>query len=188
MDTLRLQPSDMIRLMEKLATNFGGKRDLAAKADLWYDRLQKFPLAVVEQVVDQLLAEDRQYFPQVGRALALARAQAPDIASPAKIQMRQWEDDPWAGKRHLEADTPDFNAWKADDLPSDPCPVCGECIRFSPRGPQIEHLDYPHTVARVSYSNEGKKEWWEIGPLPELPARKNLAATPVRALLPASIP
>jgi hypothetical protein len=62
----KLTHTDMVSLMEQLATAFGGKRDLEAKVELYFDRLQHVPLSAVRAAVDRVLDEEHKYLPLVG--------------------------------------------------------------------------------------------------------------------------
>ena len=171
MDADRLTLPDMSRLMRKLAANFGGKKDLEEKADLWYDKLERYPLSVVERVVSRLLDEEHQYFPTVGRAVALARElnyTAPgaptDHAPPQTLaeRYREWERDPWATIQTLDHDRVLCT--------SAPCPVCGSVIQYSDRGAVIVHDRRRHTEAAIGYGNIGNPKWFEMGPPTDSPS------------------
>ena len=165
--TRNLTPHDMGELMAKLATNFGGKKDLEAKSDLWYEKLQYYPLDIVRRVVERLLATETNYFPKIGQAIALAKEMAPDSnrAGPSpRSAMREWETDPWAKVSDLESDK--------RLCTSAPCPVCGSTVQFSDRGAVVVHDDAMHAEARVSYSNMGNPKWFSMPPPQQLPAPK----------------
>lgn len=179
---LDLGPLDMAGMMQELATNFGNKKDLAKKSDLWYDKLQRYPLAVVRRVVDRLLCEDTKYWPTLGHALAVARELAPTVDVAVKtprLAFHDWERDPWANVHTL-----DHDRLLASSLP---CPICGSVVQFASRGAVIVHDDAMHTEARVSYSNFGKMEWFSM-PAPEYPEKKRSVGTALVALLPKEAP
>lgn len=175
MHTNQLTHGDMAGLMQKLAVNFGGKRDLEAKAELWYEKLRRYPLDVVQRVVDRLLTEEHQFFPMLGRAVKLAREMAPVTGSGEGSlagAMQKWEADPWGTVGTLESDR--------QECKSSPCPACGSVVVFSDRGAVIVHDDQRHRETRISYSNMGKAEWFEMGPVPE-PVRRPLSTIPKSA-------
>jgi hypothetical protein len=156
-------PHDIAELMAKLATNFGGKKDLEAKAELWYEKLQWYPYDVVKRVVDRLLATETNYFPKIGQAIALAKEMAPEYAIRSgptpKAAMAEWERDPWGSL----ASIPDSDRLLCT---SAPCPVCGSTVQFSDRGAVIVHDAAMHQEAKVGYSNLGNPDWFRMGPPP----------------------
>lgn len=166
MRTDDLTPGDMTRFMLELSTNFGGKKDLEGKGDLWLKHFERYPLGIMRRVVDRLLAEDSKYFPTLGHALAIAKELTPDDTwrddSP-RSRYRRWEENPWATVITLDRDR--------RDCTSAPCPICQSVIQFSDRGAVIVHDQLRHKEGGVPYSNIGRPEWFDLGPTPE-PARK----------------
>lgn len=161
-----LAPGDMAKFMLELSTNFGGKKDLQAKTDLWYRKLERYPLGVVERVIDRLLAEDSKYFPTLGHALTIAKELVPPDHwrddSP-RTRFLTWEKDPWATVGSLDGDR--------IFCTSAPCPICDSVIQFSPRGAVIVHDPKRHQEANTPYSNIGRDEWFKLGPAPTAPPR-----------------
>lgn len=160
--------------MAKLAANFGGKKDLEARTELYFEKLERFPLEVVQKAVDRTLDETHKYFPLVGHIKAHCVEAEQDLGlvddSP-RAHMRAWEADPY---RHV-----------VSGAGSDPCPVCGETLVFSPRGIVIVHNDEKHIEAKISYSNVGRPEWFNMGPpVMPLPPAKPPAAAPIADVLP----
>lgn len=171
----------MAELMDTMATNFGGKKDLSRKAELWYEMLKRYPQSVVERAINRILSEEHKYFPVVGLALKYCREIAPELAgtNDQQVKMRAWETDPWAMIGSLDADPVLCS--------SAPCPVCGSVIQFAPRGATIVHDDQVHREARIGYSNIGRPEWWQMGPPVMPPSRKDLpkdSPTPLAASIP----
>lgn len=158
--TDRLTPADLRSLLDRLATNFGGKRDLEAKCDLYFNELRDLPRHAVEEAVRRAIREGTSYFPKVAElrryASEILKETRSDKSS-IRAQYREWEIDPW-GPESANA--------------SLPCPVCGVVMEWSPRGLVIVHNDEKHTTARCSYSNIGNPAWFTMGPVVPTPPRK----------------
>lgn len=168
--------------MLRLVTNFGGKKDLEAKNDLYYDKLKRFPLAIVEAAVERTIDAGGEYFPKVHKVVNHAKEverERAGVDDSPRAQMRAWETDPFEG---VVYDTPE----KLAACPSRPCPVCEAVLIMSPRGYVIRHDDAKHTEAQVSYCNVGRVEWFEMGP-PVMPGPKKRDQVPKPAPPPAPI-
>jgi hypothetical protein len=164
-----LTPTDMAELMQKLASNFGGKKDLEARTSTYYEKLERFPVDVVRRAVDRVLDETHKYFPLVGhikKHCVEIEQELGIVDDSPRARQREWEANPWADVEWTALE-------RQGEMPSSPCPTCGALLEWSPRGWVVVHDDEKHAAAKLGYSNVGRPEWWNLGPPVMPPSKKS---------------
>lgn len=161
----RLTSERMGEMLADLCAAFGKPYGVSAKRmiDVYLRVVGDYPPAAVEWAVAAASRESEKFPRPVKLRELCARSpyERPGGTSLAD-EMRAWESNPWIGVDLPSGDRP---------CRSNPCPVCGSVVEFSDRGAVIVHDDRQHIERRISYSNLGRSEWFEMGPpvMPEKP-------------------
>lgn len=173
---------DIGQQIERLCSVFGKPYQANAKvmAAEWHRSLSpRFSLPVIKQAVD-FCGDNAPKFPTLKQfrdaCFEIERQTQPEKAKGLREQHREWETqmfDPTVGPGVLRPL---------------PCPVCGSCIELTARGDLMVHDDRIHTEKRISYSNFGRVEWRDLGPLEDpkpKPRSHRVADNPAAKPLPA---